>query len=694
MINFPTRITCNTSTLIDNILTNAHDNISQSGVFNTAISDHNMIYCTRKIRKTKYNKHKQLTFRSLRSYSVDIHKQALERASFPNYDNFHNPDIAYNDFINRLACVIDTVAPFRTVRVKNNTSEWFDGEIADKIHTSDKLYKIFKLTKLHVDEEIYKEARNVVQNLIRRKKKAYFENKLKENIKKPKKLWKTLKQLGLPDKRSPSTNICLETENGLTFDPYTISEMFKKLFSNLANDLVQKLSTAPNKFGNKSVEDYYNDMFNFYPKKLTFQTIQTKCISDLLKNCDASKAAGVDNLSGRFLKDGEDILTITITQLCNLFIKFSHFPKDCKVAKLKPLHKKGTKTDPKIFRPISLLPIVSKIIEKVIHNQTMKYLTENSILYRHQSGFRKNHSIDTSLAYLTDKILTGFDSGIQKAFDIINHDILLRKMSALRFSDRSINWFQSYLSNRSFRVNVQGKCSCIAKIDCGVAQGSILGPLSFLLYVNDLKQAVDCDLFLYADDSCLVYQHKDMKEVERNLNKNFSNVCDWFVDNRLSIHFGEDKTKCRLFGTKHRLNKVNSLEIKYGEIHIKQVTYLVCLLDETLSGESMALKVLNKINSRLRFLYRKTGSYEPSPLRRLLYNSLIQPHFDYACSAWYPNLNKKLNSKLQIPQNKCIRSCLNLNNRAHIGQKEFEKINWLPVNECLLNFAITRVLRT
>ena len=224
--------------------------------------------------------------------------------------------------------------------------------------------------------------------------------------------------------------------------------MFKKLFSNLANDLVQKLPTAPNKFGNKSVEDYYNDMFNFYPKKLTFQTIQTKCISDLLKNCDTNKAAGIDNLSGRFLKDGADILTIPITQLCNLSIKFSHFPKDCKVAKLKPLYKKGTKTDPKNFRPISLLPIVSKIIEKVMHDQTMNYLTENSILYRHQSGFRKNHSTDTSLAYLTDKILTGFDSGLltgmilidlQKAFDTINHDILLKKMSALRFSDCSIN---------------------------------------------------------------------------------------------------------------------------------------------------------------------------------------------------------------------------------------------------------------
>ena len=174
-------------------------------------------------------------------------------------------------------------------------------------------------------------------------------------------------------------------------------------------------------------------------------------------------------------------------------------------------------------------------MEKIIDDQIMNYLTESNIFYIYQSGFRKKDSTDTSLSYLTDKILTGFVSGLltgmilidlQKAFGTINHDILLKKMPALRFSDRSINWFKLYLSNRSFRVNVQGKYSCIAKIDCGVPKGSILGPLLFLRYINDMKQAVDCDLFLYADDFCLVFQHKELKETERNLNKNFSDVCD------------------------------------------------------------------------------------------------------------------------------------------------------------------------
>ena len=265
----------------------------------------------------------------------------------------------------------------------------------------------------------------------------------------------------------------------------------------------------------------------------------------------------------------------------------------------------------------------------------MEYLTDKDILYKYQSGFRKNHSTDTSLSYLTNKILTGFDSGLltgmilidlQKAFDTINHDILPKKMASLGFSNHSIKWFQSYLSGRRFRVNIRSNYSSTAKIECGVPQGSILGPLLFLLYVNDMKQAVDCDLFLYADDSCLVYQHKDVSKIEQNLNKNFSNICDWFVDNKLSIHFGEDKTKCILFGTKQKLNKTGSLNIKHGTIQIKQyhtVTYLGCALDENLSGETMALKVISKINCRLRFLYRK-NRFLSQPLRGL-------PHFNYAC---------------------------------------------------------------
>ena len=160
----------------------------------------------------------------------------------------------------------------------------------------------------------------------------------------------------------------------------------------------------------------------------------------------SSKAAGVDKLS-RFLKDGNDILTKPVSALCNLSISRGVFPSACKVAKLKPIFKKGKKTDPSNYRPISLLPVISKIIEKVVHDQTNAFLSDENILYNYQSGFRANHSTNLCLSFLTDKILKGFDEGLlaemisidlQKAVDTIDHEILVQRLKTIRFSKRII----------------------------------------------------------------------------------------------------------------------------------------------------------------------------------------------------------------------------------------------------------------
>ena len=176
--------------------------------------------------------------------------------------------------------------------------------------------------------------------------------------------------------------------------------------------------------------------------EIKFSTLITETVLDILRNTKTSKAAGLDNLPGVFLRDGAEILSTPITQLCNLSIFLSSFPNDCKTAKIVPLYKKGSKTDPKNYRPISLLPLLSKIVEKVIHDQTQQFLTENEILYRFQSGFRPNYSTDFCLSFLNDKIIKGFDSGLltgmilidlQKAFDTINYKTSFRKNEGLGF---------------------------------------------------------------------------------------------------------------------------------------------------------------------------------------------------------------------------------------------------------------------
>ena len=182
-----------------------------------------------------------------------------------------------------------------------------------------------------------------------------------------------------------------------------------------------------------------------------------------MKDLNPPNAAGIDNLSGKFLIDSANILARPISQLCNLSIKHNLFRRSCKIAKVKPLLKKGSKTDPQNYRPISVLPILTKNIARFIHDQTQESLSKNKILYRFQSGFPKNYSTNSCLGHLTDKITIGFEKGIfagmilidlQKAFDTIDHQILIRKMKYLDISKNVIAWFKSYPSERKFKIYI------------------------------------------------------------------------------------------------------------------------------------------------------------------------------------------------------------------------------------------------
>ena len=253
-----------------------------------------------------------------------------------------------------------------------------------------------------------------------------------------------------------------------------------------------------------------------------------KKVLEVLQFIDISKAAGIDKISGRFLKDGAHILAKPIAKIYKISISSELFPSDCKIAKLKPLDIKGSKskTNPENFRPSSLLPLISKVIERIAYNQVDNFLLQDNILDNYQSGFRKNHSTDLYLSFLNNKMLKAFDKGLfpemilidlQKTFDTINHKILLGKLHAIGFSDKITAWFKSNLSDRAFRLNINNHFSDLSKISCGIPEASILGPLLFLLYVNDMPLAVHSGLFLYADDFGLAFQHKDVHTNEHQL---------------------------------------------------------------------------------------------------------------------------------------------------------------------------------
>ena len=244
-------------------------------------------------------------------------------------------------------------------------------------------------------------------------KRDFYQEKLKENVWKPNKLWKALKFLGLPFKITPVSQVSLKDGEKISFDEKTNNNSFKNFYANLALNLANKLPHAPKNFDLDSILAYYKRFLNTenHKHKFNFSPTLEDEVLKLLKDTNPEKAAGTDSLSGRFLKYGAVVLASPISKLCNLSIKRSKFPLGCKIAILKPLYKKGSKTDPKNHRPISLLLLVSKVIEKVIQNQTEIFLSKNKILYKYHSGFRKSFSTNSCLTLLTDKINKGFESG-------------------------------------------------------------------------------------------------------------------------------------------------------------------------------------------------------------------------------------------------------------------------------------------
>ena len=225
----------------------------------------------------------------------------------------------------------------------------------------------------------------------------------------------------------------IDNNKSLTYDVKTMSKVFKDFFLNLAESFLARLFL------------YYSNLA--IPEVFHIESSSEEKVFKIMEKIGISKAAGIDKLSGRFLKDGAEILSKPISEICNLSISHGIIPNAYKVAKLRPIFKKGKKVDPSNCRPNSLLPLISRIIEKVVHDQTNKFLSYNKILYNCQSGFRTNHSTNLCLFFLTDKILKRFDEGLltgtilidlQKAFETINHEILSKKLEAIGFSDKCI----------------------------------------------------------------------------------------------------------------------------------------------------------------------------------------------------------------------------------------------------------------
>ena len=409
----------------------------------------------------------------------------------------------------------------------------------------------------------------------------------------------------------------------------------------------------------------------------------------LIRGLPSNKAPGVDKISSRILKDCLPCTLSTITRIVNNSFFTNTFARAWKTAEITPILKCGNPDVPSNYRPISLLPIVSKITERLVHGQLMEYLIKNNKLAVHQSGNRKLHSTETALLYVTDQLLQAMDDkkvsimvllDMCKAFDSIRHDILLSKLQSLDFSQGALDWFQSYLSDRKQCVRIGDAVSKVLPLEFGVPQGSILGPVLFTIYVNDLLSVPKrCISASYVDD-CKLYlsfSPADLSTSISALNEDLMRISQWCCKNSLLIN--PDKTKVLAVGVRQLLQKLSPFSITLLDKDLTPVPVVRDLgvnLDACLSYNEHITKTVSNCLLKLKQINRIKHLLDRKTLL-LVMNSFVFSKLLYCSTVWSNTSNSNI-AKLQKVQNFAGRIILGLRKYDHISDG-LRSLNWLPI---------------
>ena len=391
----------------------------------------------------------------------------------------------------------------------------------------------------------------------------------------------------LLNKRSKSSNIkCLKEAGIENVHKKGISDAMNNFFCSIGKDLADKIDSVPNPLLTGEYEVKANKA------KFNFRTIEVKEVRAAFAKIKTAKSFGIDNISSYFLKLALRFIENSLAFLFNTSIETSQFPDSWKVARVTPIFKEGDKTEKSNYRPISVLPVISRLFEKLVFDQLYQYMKENGLFSPDQSGFLRLHSTLTCLLKNTDDWYNGLDLGrpvglvfidLKKAFDTVDHDTLCEKLQIYGVQQRELFWFRSYLSNRKQFCRLNGVASDIQDVEVGVLQGSCLGPLLFLIYINDLPLAVQGST-VYADDTSLCHQALNMTQLNGAINNDRKQLDAWLQGNKLSLNV--TKTHSMLITTKQKRNILKStdqnleLSIRGKELDIVQKTkYLGVQID-------------------------------------------------------------------------------------------------------------------
>lgn len=685
--NLPTRRASGKT--IDHLATNFYDVLriqNDTIEVDDSLSDHNIVI------STIFCGHK--TPKQLEKVSRTEVDYALLAKNFPDINEITLSSHDTNEIVDYITDAVksalnrSSVVRNFTVKHSERINIWSSARALELMAEKDKW---LRKRRAKPSSEFYQRKVKEVSNELLILNKAEYIHHVHQKVttRDPKKLWRGLNEvLGRNNNRIvPSIS-----NGGETFtDPTIVANLFNDFFSNCAQNLLDSTS----------FDGVQPNPANYQPRSMFLKPTDVSEVMNIITTMKSNSAAGHDGITPLTVKRLAHVIAPLLVHLINAIFESSEYPRSLKVAVVTPIFKSGSRTSVDNYRPISVLPVFNKIVERVIHNRLSNYFSDHlKIVYSHQFGFRQQSGTENAAIELTNillraidekKIATGVFMDLRKAFDVVDHKLLLEVLENYGVRGKVNALLASYLQDRQQIVKVDNKLSDAAPINTGVVQGSCLGPLLFLIFINDAGNLqTNGQLFLFADDALQINIHEKVEPTSNLavIKSDMTKILDFFTQRKLILN--SSKTNFMVFSSPARKVKFpQSIEIASNlTIHRVEFTkYLGLYIHEHLSWSRHIENVEKKIAPANGILW-KLRNVLPFHAKKLVYNSLLQSHLNFMSTIWGLASCDAL-SNAQILQNRALRNVYNLPYRANRVEMYTHRVeSHLPIRGiCLLNIA-------
>lgn len=686
LIDKPTRVTSNSSSLIDQIFCQRRD--LTGFIMESDCSDH---YTTgmrarKKDYKTKITQEVCAPLQDPRS--LNYLKQFLSCVNWSPVLN-DNSIRSFDSFESIMQEATQICCPVTAKAAATAPKEpWFSRGLMTSRFKKEKLHKLARKSKKNsLEWAQFKLFRNLYYRTIRAAKIRHYKQSFFTHQGNGKMTWQLAREVTGHGTRSSQGIGDIENCNS-TLEKATA---FNKFYIEIAPELASKVPPATTNY-----LSYLPAIDRDKIPPLQFGRVGGLEVERILGGMMNKVSYSHDNLSNKALKSVAAQISTPLAHLINLSLSLNHVPVSWKTAKVVPLFKSGNSMQTTNYRPISLLSTLSKVLEKCVHNRVYKYLDSNKLIFKHQYGFRARHSCQDLLVKLQQLIFNSKNEkkqclaifiDLKKAFDTVNLDILLNKVNHYGLP---VEWFRSYLNDRKQYVNLSGVKSTLADILCGVPQGSILGPLLFLIYINDFPDATKLFSLLYADDTTLFSDSDSLEVLINQTNSELLKIEKWFLANRLTLH--PAKTRYILFtNSKQPIPPLMLMGQPIQRVHEqgdeKSFKLVGVHLDEGMTWKHHINKVKSKIAGAMALISR-SKHYLPREIRVLLYKSLVLCHIDY-CNILWGKASPTLLKPIISYQKKALRLACGAKYNSH-ADPLFGMINSLKFED-LVTFNLVKL---